>query len=177
MLPIDSPCTKVCTLHPRVPVCTGCGRNLSEIERWATLSRDELLTWIVMRATLDAGVDRHALVESLRAREELCSTALVKDAAFPHPNEPSHFGFARKRILVAVPREPVSFNDPHGHRPRVVVVVLARTVQGYLLTISRAVKLFGNPALIGRLTKSGDADEVIAAIREAEERLTASVSR
>jgi PTS system nitrogen regulatory IIA component len=141
------------------------------------MSRDELLTWIVMRATLDAGVDRHALVESLRAREELCSTALVKDAAFPHPNEPSHFGFARKRILVAVPREPVSFNDPHGHRPRVVVVVLARTVQGYLLTISRAVKLFGNPALIGRITKSGHADEVIAAIREAEERLTASVSR
>jgi predicted Fe-S protein YdhL (DUF1289 family) len=43
MLPIDSPCTKVCTLHPRVPVCTGCGRNLSEIERWATLSRDERL--------------------------------------------------------------------------------------------------------------------------------------
>ena len=43
--------------------------------------------WIVTRATLDAGVDRHALVESLRAREELCSTALVKDAAFPHPND------------------------------------------------------------------------------------------
>lgn len=141
------------------------------------MPRDELLSWIVTRATLDAGVDRHALVESLRAREELCSTALVKDAAFPHPNDTAHFGFARKRILLAVPEEPVSFNDPHGHRPRVVVVILARTVQGYLLTISRAVKLFGNPALIGRITRSGDADEVIAAIRDAEERLTASVSR
>lgn len=41
MLPIDSPCTKVCTLHPRVPVCTGCGRNLSEIERWPSLSPQE----------------------------------------------------------------------------------------------------------------------------------------
>jgi nitrogen PTS system EIIA component len=141
------------------------------------MPRDDLLAWIVTRATLDAGVDRPALIESLRAREELCSTALVKDAAFPHPNEPSHFGFARKRILLAVPREPVSFNDPHGHRPRVIVVVLARTVQGYLLTISRAVKLFGNAALIGRITRSGSADEVIAAIREAEERLTASASR
>jgi len=38
---IDSPCTKVCTLHPRVPVCTGCGRNLSEIERWPTLKAEE----------------------------------------------------------------------------------------------------------------------------------------
>ena len=141
------------------------------------LPRDELLSWIVMRATLDAGVDRQGLYESIRAREELCSTALVKDAAFPHPNEPSDFGFTRKRILLAVAREPVSFNDPHGHRPRVIVVILSRTVQGYLLTISRAVKIFGSSALIGRITRSGSTDEVIAAIRDAEERLMASASR
>jgi PTS system nitrogen regulatory IIA component len=136
------------------------------------LSRDELLSWIVMNASLDPGVDRTALSESIRARELVCSTALVKDAAFPHPNEPASFRFSRKRVLVAVPSEPVSFQDPHGHRPRVLVVILARTVQGYLLTISRAVKLFGNAALIGRILKSGSPGEVIAVIREAEERLT-----
>ncbi len=141
------------------------------------LPRDELLSWIVMHAALEAGVDREALFESIRTREALCSTALVKDAAFPHPNEPSDFGFVRKRVLLAVAREPVSFNDPHGHRPRVIVIILARTIQGYLLTISRAVKLFGNPALIGRITRSGSTGEVIASIRDAEERLTASASR
>lgn len=141
------------------------------------LPRDELIAWIVMHAALDPGVDREALCRSIREREELCSTALVKDAAFPHPNSPSEFRFARKQVLLATPREPVSFNDPHGHKPRVVVVILARTVQGYLLAISRAVKLFGNAALIGRITKSGSAGEVIAAIREAEERLTASAAR
>lgn len=141
------------------------------------LPRDELLSWIVMHATLDTEVDRQAVYESIRARERLCSTALVKDAAFPHPNERSNFGFAKKRVLLAIAREPVSFNDPHGHRPRVIVVILARTVQGYLLTISRAVKLFGNSALIGRITRSGSTGEVIAAIRDAEERLMASVSR
>ncbi len=141
------------------------------------LPRDELIAWIVMHAALDPGVDREALCASIREREELCSTALVKDAAFPHPNSPSEFRFASKQVLLAIPREPVSFNDPHGHKPRVVVVILARTVQGYLLAISRAVKLFGNAALIGRITKSGNAGEVIAAIREAEERLTASAAR
>ena len=141
------------------------------------LPRDELIAWIVMHAALDPGVDREALCASIREREELCSTALVKDAAFPHPNSPSEFRFARKQVLLAIPKEPVSFNDPHGHKPRVVVVILARTVQGYLLAISRAVKLFGNPALIGRIARSGSAGEVIAAIREAEERLTASAAR
>ena len=91
--------------------------------------------------------------------------------------EPSDFGFKKKRVLLAVAREPVIFNDPNGYRPRVIVVILARTIQGYLLTISRAVKLFGNPALIGRIARSGSSEEVIAAIRDAEERLMASVSR
>ena len=62
--------------------------------------RDELLSWMVARATLEEGVDRQALYESIRARELVCSTALVKDAAFPHPNEPPAFRFSKKRILL-----------------------------------------------------------------------------
>jgi nitrogen PTS system EIIA component len=139
--------------------------------------RDELLTWMVTRAALEEEVDRQALYESIRARELVCSTALVRDAAFPHPNEPAAFRFSKKRILLAVLREPVSFHDLNGHRPRVIVVILARTVQGYLLTISRAVKLFGNATLIGRIVRAGTAAELIGVIRDAEERLTASAAR
>lgn len=133
--------------------------------------RDELLSFMVRNATLDPGVDRQALYESIRARELVCSTALVPDAAFPHPNEPADFRFSRKRILLAVLREPVSFHDPHGHRPRVLVVLLARTIQGYLLAISRAVKLFGDSDLISRIVGSTSAGELIGAIRDAEGRL------
>ena len=71
----------------------------------------------------------------------------------------------------------MNFHDLNGHRPRVVVVILARTVQGYFLTISRAVKLFGNASLIGRIVRCGTAAELIGAIRDAEERLTAAASR
>jgi predicted Fe-S protein YdhL (DUF1289 family) len=60
MSSIDSPCTKVCTLHPKVPVCTGCGRNLSEIERWASLSNGE-------RTELMAVVRKR--LEDLKARD------------------------------------------------------------------------------------------------------------
>jgi predicted Fe-S protein YdhL (DUF1289 family) len=38
MPPIDSPCTKVCTIDPRSGLCHGCGRTLDEIARWASLS-------------------------------------------------------------------------------------------------------------------------------------------
>ena len=137
----------------------------------APMSRDELLTWMVVRAKLDEGVDREVLAESVRLREQICSTALVDHAAFPHPDDPSRFRFSRKRVLVAVTREPLDYLDPHGHRPRIVAMILARTVRGYLLTISRAIKLFGDSRLVERLTGCQDPADVIAAIRDAENRL------
>jgi excisionase family DNA binding protein len=135
------------------------------------LTRDELLLWMITRATFDQDVDRLALYESILARERICSTALVDAAAFPHPNEPGAFHFMRKRVLLAVTPEPVNFSDPHGHEPRVIVMILARTMQGYLLTISRAIKLFGDPQLIGRLKACSRPREVIRVIQEAEARL------
>ena len=135
------------------------------------LTRDELLLWMITRATFDQEVDRDALYESVLARERVCSTALLDAAAFPHPNEPAPFHFMRKRLLLAVAPEPVNFSDLHGHEPRVVVMILARTMQGYLLTISRAIKLFGDPELIARLTACSRPEDVITVIREAEARL------
>jgi excisionase family DNA binding protein len=135
-------------------------------------SRDEALLWMISRATLDEAVDREALYESIRAREALCSTALVDDAAFPHPNEPAAFRFTRKRVLLAIAHNPIDFADPHGHRPRVIAMILARTAQGYLLTISRAIKLFADHHLIEHLTTATNTGAVVDLIRSAEARLT-----
>jgi predicted Fe-S protein YdhL (DUF1289 family) len=38
---IESPCNRVCTIHPRVGLCVGCGRSLDEIARWTGLSAAE----------------------------------------------------------------------------------------------------------------------------------------
>jgi PTS system nitrogen regulatory IIA component len=135
------------------------------------MSRDEVLTWMILHAKLEEGVDRKALTESVLLREQICSTAIVESAAFPHPNNPAAFRFSRKRVLVAIMQQPINYLDPHGHMPYVVVMILARTVQGYLLTLSRAIKLFQDFNLIDRLRKSKTPEEVIRIIREAEEGL------
>lgn len=38
---IDSPCTKICVIHPKVGICAGCYRSLQEIANWSLLSTDE----------------------------------------------------------------------------------------------------------------------------------------
>ncbi len=139
-----------------------------------TGSRDEILTFMVAEASLDAHVDREQLFRSIRDREALCSTALVANAAFPHPLDPRPFRFSRKRVLLAVLQEPLDYSDPHAHRPRVIVMILARSMQGHLLALSRAIKLFGDATLAERLAAAPDAPAAIALVRDAEALLAPS---
>jgi nitrogen PTS system EIIA component len=131
-------------------------------------SRDELLAFLTREASIDAHVDRDQLFRSIGEREAICSTAVLESAAFPHPVDPRPFRFTRKRVLLAVLREPLDFLDPHGHRPRVVAAILARSVQGQLLAFSRAIKLFADSALLKRLQAAQTPDEAIGAIGDAE---------
>ena len=126
---------------------------------------------MIREAMLDGEIDRQQLLRSVLDREALCSTALVEHAAFPHPLDPRPFRFSRKRVLLAVLREPIDYSDPHGHRPRVVAMILARSMQGHLLALSRAIKLFGDAKLAGRLVSAPDAAAAIELIGDAESRL------
>ena len=38
---IESPCNKVCVVHPAQKLCIGCGRSLDEIARWIDLDATE----------------------------------------------------------------------------------------------------------------------------------------
>lgn len=38
---IDSPCVRVCVVHPEAGICTGCYRTVDEIARWSRMSPEE----------------------------------------------------------------------------------------------------------------------------------------
>jgi hypothetical protein len=38
---IESPCVKLCIIHPVEKVCSGCYRSLDEIGRWSQMSAEE----------------------------------------------------------------------------------------------------------------------------------------
>lgn len=38
---IDSPCVKICTIHPAERLCVGCLRTIDEIAGWSRMSPDE----------------------------------------------------------------------------------------------------------------------------------------
>lgn len=50
---IDSPCIKVCVVHPEERICTGCLRSIDEITRWSRMTAEE-------RATITAALPDRA---------------------------------------------------------------------------------------------------------------------
>lgn len=38
---IESPCTKVCQIHPETRLCLGCSRSIDEIGGWSMMSNEE----------------------------------------------------------------------------------------------------------------------------------------
>jgi predicted Fe-S protein YdhL (DUF1289 family) len=38
---IESPCVKICVLHPEAGICLGCFRTRHEIAGWSRMSREE----------------------------------------------------------------------------------------------------------------------------------------
>jgi len=96
----------------------------------------------IRRARLDLtdGPEQEAkqrIYESIMERENLCSTALHPSVAFPHPRDPEKCPFGRDQIIVVRAQQPVEFREINGYRPRIVFLLLARSVSLQLLWEAR----------------------------------------
>jgi predicted Fe-S protein YdhL (DUF1289 family) len=41
---IESPCVKVCVIHPEARICVGCNRSIEEISAWSRLTHEARAT-------------------------------------------------------------------------------------------------------------------------------------
>jgi len=51
---IESPCVKICVIHPSERLCTGCHRTVEEISAWSRLpqiERDKIINELPERAS------------------------------------------------------------------------------------------------------------------------------
>ena len=51
---IESPCVKICVIHPSERLCTGCHRTIEEISAWSRLpqiERDKIINELPQRAS------------------------------------------------------------------------------------------------------------------------------
>ena len=115
-----------------------------------------LIRSAVRRARLDltepAGMDaRDRIYESIMERENLCSTALHRDVAFPHPRDPEKCPLASDQIVVVRAAQPVEFREINGYRPRLAFLLLARSASLQLLWEARLSHLLHREGFVQEL--------------------------
>lgn len=55
---IESPCIRVCVVHPETRLCTGCARSIDEISQWSRLTpeaRSAIMADLPSRAAAPKG--------------------------------------------------------------------------------------------------------------------------
>ncbi|WP_294608016.1 DUF1289 domain-containing protein [Roseovarius sp.] len=57
---VDSPCVKVCVVHPEARICTGCLRTIDEITRWSKMTPE------ARREIMAALPDRNSILKKRR---------------------------------------------------------------------------------------------------------------
>jgi uncharacterized protein len=62
---IESPCVKVCVVHPQARICVGCLRSMDEIGAWSSLPPEE----------------RRRIMDELPARKEALRAAANRPSA------------------------------------------------------------------------------------------------
>ncbi len=109
------------------------------------------------------------ILEAILEREKLCSTALHPDAAFPHPRDPEKCALAAHQIIVVRARGPVDFGEVHGYRPRLAIILLARTAAVQLVWEARLSHLLHREGLAKRILEARSEAEIYSVFRQAGE--------
>ncbi len=119
----------------------------------------------------DAGLlyDPRDLLESLRAREELCSTGLGNGVAIIHPRHHDPYLATESFLLLARASHPVHFGAPDGKPTDIFFVLVCQDDRRHLQSLTHLCLMFTKTPLLAELREATTAEEMLASLRAAEE--------
>jgi excisionase family DNA binding protein len=108
------------------------------------------------------------LLESLEAREELCSTALPEGLALLHPRHHEPYMFESSFIVLGRPVQEIHFGAPDGQPTTLFFLICCQDDRIHLHTLARLCLMAQKTSLLADLRAAPDAASMHALILEAE---------
>lgn len=135
-------------------------------------TRDSVLRELVSLAEQSWQVyDAQALLEALRTREELGSTALESGVAFPHPRRPLPNALGESVLAFGRTASPIPFGEPHGALTDVFFLVACRDDRTHLKVLARLSRMMLQPGFLDELRSAETASEAFHLLESAERAL------
>lgn len=109
-----------------------------------------------------------ALLESLVAREELCSTGMPGGFALPHPRTHDAYLFESSFMVVGRSIQPINFGAPDGEPTRLFFLVCCQDDRLHLHTLARLCFMASKTQLLSQIEAAFDANTIYQTILASE---------
>lgn len=112
---------------------------------------------------------RHELLQEIRRREELCSTAVAPGVALPHPRYPLPYDIAASFVVAGLSPGGIPFGAEHGGLTRLFFLICCKDDRTHLHVLARLGRMLHDRSSIDRLLAAADADQLRQTILDLEQ--------
>lgn len=116
--------------------------------------------------------DAKGLLEALKAREALCSTALPNGVALPHPRQPMPYVSAEPLICVGRLTRGMGFGSSYGGLSRLFFMICCHDDRHHLAVLARLVRIL-DEGTIGKLMEVETREELLQTLIHKEDAVVA----
>jgi PTS system nitrogen regulatory IIA component len=125
-------------------------------------TRDQVFDALVALPGIPRHINTPLLLEMLRTRERLASTAVGGGIALPHPRTPLVLGVDEPTVLLCFLEHPVDFGALDGKRVTVLFLLLSPTVEAHLQTLARIGFVLHDPTFRRLLERQAAPEAILA---------------
>jgi PTS system nitrogen regulatory IIA component len=112
--------------------------------------------------------DRQRVLEEVRAREKLCSTAVGAGAALPHPRHPMPYDIESGFIVVGLAAAGIPFGAPDGALTRLFFLVCCKDDRTHLHVLARLVQMLHDADAVGEMLAARDGEQLTGILHRRE---------
>lgn len=97
-----------------------------------TLTKNSYIEQMVNFIELEKSVDKEIIVQLLKNREELMSTAIGNGISLPHPRIPLMVGRNKPLINIYFPNKPLDLKSLDGKPVHTIILLISQTIKQHL---------------------------------------------
>jgi len=113
--------------------------------------------------------NRDGLLEEIRKREELCSTALAGEIALPHPRHPLPYDIAESFIIVGATEGGIPFGAEDGSLTRLFFLICCKDDRTHLHVLARLSRMLHDQRNVRLLIETKSPDQMRQKLIDLEE--------
>jgi len=124
-------------------------------------TRDGVIRDLVdLAAGGDLVLVRDKLIEEIRQREDLCSTAIAPGVALPHPRRPLPYDITQSFLVVGLAPSGIPFGADDGSLTRLFFLICCKDERTHLHVLARLARMLDDRRTVEKLIASQSAEKL-----------------